>query len=144
MSRFLWTWQNVELRWFAPQEFDHPELMQPRFLWLIDEWRHRAGVPVIVTDDARTIEEHRYLYRDRIARGEPVPNSSHLRGCALDYKTTGTDARFALLWSLTSMWKEGLWLAPGFEIATSHDHVDEDPVLRAAGRRPALFTGVSK
>lgn len=53
--RHVWRPQGVTLRYFAPVEFDHAPLMDPVFLGIIDEWRHRCGFPIRVLDDARKI-----------------------------------------------------------------------------------------
>ena len=56
-----------ELRYFKRQEFEWPEKMDHDFLRMLDELRHRAGVPMYVSSDYRN-----------------DPSSAHGHGVAVD------------------------------------------------------------
>ena len=58
--------QDFASEFFSPKEFDHPTLMDPSFIRDLDTLRMRCGFPVRVNDDARSQEEHEYLYRREI------------------------------------------------------------------------------
>lgn len=141
-----WPWQGLTLRYFSPSEYDHPELMDPAFLKIIDEWRERCGFGIVVIDDARTKEEHEALYRAEIQAGKQPPNSAHLRGRALDCRPVAPSRERLLIMvgEAIQMWREGRWPHLGLEIATHHIHVDSDPELAALGVRPHIWAGVSK
>lgn len=141
-----WPWQKIELRYFSPLEFDHPEVMDADFLLIIDEWRDRCGFPIKVLDDGRTESEHLALYRRVIEAGGKAPNSSHLRGCAIDCRPLRpSEAReLTMVGVAYQMWQEGRWPHLGVEVATRHLHFDSDPHLARDGRRPVLFAAVSR
>ena len=42
-----------DLRYFKPNEFKHPELVNEQAVRLLDEIRHQYARPIIITDDAR-------------------------------------------------------------------------------------------
>jgi len=78
----------VNLRWFKPWEFNHPELVNTKAAWLLDEIRQQFGRPIVITDDARII-------------GQPLPpgasgNSLHFRGQAFDLRIRN--------WSREELW----------------------------------------
>lgn len=67
--------QIATLRYFRWEEFRHPErIYWPLLRWL-DEVRHRAGVPLVPTSDAR----------DHVPAGGSS-NSLHLVGRAVDFR----------------------------------------------------------
>jgi hypothetical protein len=136
-----WPVQGIELEFFDPSEFKHPELMAPAFLEILDAWRRELGFALIVHSDGRTPQELEALY----APNAP-PDSAHLRGCAVDVTPAGdTQARRLHMARVAlDMWQAGDWPHLGLEVATAHIHVDSDPKLAAEGRRPALFAGVSR
>lgn len=144
-----WSWQRLELEYFAPREFDHPELMDADMLLVLDEWRRRCGFPFRVTDDARTIPEHRQLYRREIEAGEPWPeDSAHPRGRAVDVTPAGgydtPMNRLRMLRVADEMYEDGTWPELGIIAETAHIHADRDPDLLRAGKRPYFGLGVSR
>lgn len=48
----------LDLRHFRVGEFHNPDLIDGNAARYLDEVRHRYGFPLVVTDDARTPEEH--------------------------------------------------------------------------------------
>lgn len=67
-----------ELRHFTPSEFRRPDLMDAEFLRWLDLARTTAGVPFIITSDARTAAEN--------AAVGGWERSLHLRGRAVDLR----------------------------------------------------------
>ena len=67
------------LKYFAATEFKHPELMDPDFLWWLDSVRHRSGVPMVITNDARLAGE--------APPGSVGEASFHRRGRAVDFRS---------------------------------------------------------
>lgn len=159
--------QGFESDFFHPDEFDHPELMDPSFIRDLDHLRMRCGFPITITDDARTDGELRALYAREIAkdaeRGLPYgyswpSDSAHAYvdetpvraadmkpsvprdddGCALSLE----ERELALNFEITRMWEEGRWKKLGLGVETAHWHVDDTPRLGA--RRPAFWVGVSR
>ncbi len=131
-------WPAQGLRYFRREEFTEPDMVDAELLELLDEIRHRIGVPVRVTSDFRNLEEHETIYPDPSRR----PNSPHLRGIALDFTPmpfTFTN-RMAVLRVVGELYDEGKCPFLGFEIANRHFHLDLDLVLQ----RPHLWTGNSK
>lgn len=143
---YRWEWQDLELRYFHPREFDHPAQMNRDFLLRLDELRHRCGFAIVILDDARTKAEHDRLYRAEIARGESPPDSSHLRGCAVDCRpaTPSERSEIQLVNVATGMYLEGEWPGLGLLIETRHFHLDSDPHLIQTNRRPYIAPGVSR
>lgn len=75
----------MELKHFSPSEFTLLgevvfDKMQPDFLAMLDECRHRAGVPFKITSSYRTPE------KNRMVGGSPT--SMHLKGRAVDISCT--------------------------------------------------------
>lgn len=143
---YYWEWQDIELRYFHPREFDHPEMMAPAFLQRLDELRHRCGFAIIILDDGRTKAEHDRLYRAEIARGGHVPDSAHLRGCAADLRpaTPSETSEIQLVHEATGMFVDGSWPGLGLLIETRHFHIDHDPHLIDTNRRPFVAPGISR
>src|SRR5689334_16154959 len=48
----------LTLRYFKPEEFRKPHLLGFEFVQWLDEVRHRAGVPMHITSDARSAEHN--------------------------------------------------------------------------------------
>lgn len=126
------------LRHFRREEFDYPDQVDPGLLQLLDEVRERAGVPIKVTSDRRTLSQHEALYPDPATR----PNSPHVRGHGIDFKPMPdtSENRMAVLHAILDLWKSGRWPRLGLEIATRHLHCDNDPILK----RPHLWIGTSR
>lgn len=72
--------QIATLRHFKWEEFKHPELCYFPFLEWLDEVRHRAGIPFVLTSDARTT----------VPPGGS-PTSLHLVGRAVDFRWNQTN-----------------------------------------------------
>lgn len=49
-------WKTI--RYFRPSEFRKPHLMGFEFIQWLDRVRQRAGVPMVITSDARSIEHN--------------------------------------------------------------------------------------
>ncbi len=126
------------LRHFHRREFSNYDRLSPHLLELIDEIRERAGVPIRITSDFRSQDEHETIYPDPARR----PNSPHTRGTGLDFVPIPFNAhnRLLVLAAITSIYTEGGAPTLGLEIANRHFHIDLDNVLR----RPHLWTGQSK
>ena len=77
-----------DLRHFKSSEFKHPNLVNADAVRFLDRVRERCGLPIILTDDARTEDDH--------PSGEGVHSLHHL-GQAFDIRIRQ--------WS-----KEDLWL----------------------------------
>ena len=159
MAKYRWETQKIELEFFGPHEFDHPDLMDGSFLQDCELVRMRCGFPIEVTDDARSKEEHELLYAREISKGEHYPTeSAHLvveeilvrcidwkpaipranDGCDL----TLDQREIRLTYEITRMEIEGRWKHLGLIIETGHWHTDDTPRLGA--RRPMFSVGVSR
>jgi hypothetical protein len=156
---YRWEVQKINLEHFSPDEFDHPERMDPEFLKDIDVLRMRCGFPLEITDDARTKEEMEILYAPEIALGKGYPrDSAHLYaqeqlvrcvdikpakpkandGCPLSY----VDRLLELDYQILRMWKEGRWKHLGLGYETAHTHIDDTP--RLGSKRPARWVQPSR
>ena len=71
------------LRWFQSNEFQNPHLVEETCLRWLDTVRHKAGMPFILTSDARTPE------RNKEVGGSPT--SLHVTGRAFDFTLRVTD-----------------------------------------------------
>jgi hypothetical protein len=67
------------LKHFTAHKMKHPELMNAAFLVWLDHVRDIAGVPFVLTSDARTPEEN-------AAASGSSPTSLHLLGRAVDFQ----------------------------------------------------------
>ena len=73
----------TDLQHFSRGEFWHPDLMDITFLRWLDRVRNRAGVPFVITNDARPTDE--------IPTGGSA-KSLHKRGRAVDIRTQHLNA----------------------------------------------------
>jgi len=64
----------TDLKWFSAGEFRNPDLLDPAFLYFLDSVRSRAGFPLVITSDARTLEQEIALP----AHAEPPESSLHV------------------------------------------------------------------
>lgn len=128
-----YSWPHgIQLEYFQPAEFQHPEEMDMAFLKDLDEIRRRCGRALLVTDDYRTAEENEEI--------GGASNSAHLRGLAVDVQTIPWTARakFDLVATISRMMNERQLSKVGLGIYDDHIHIDlEDPELP----RPALWSG---
>jgi len=134
---YLWP-QGITLLWFAPEEFDHPERMNPSFLFMLDTLRGRCEFGLEVTSDHREDEDMARIYGPDKAQW---PNSAHKRSQAVDVVPSPNTQhnRLKLIHEVTGMYLEELWPRLGLEIAPKHIHLDCDSVLT----RPFLWIGKS-
>ena len=94
------------------KELDNLDKMDKTFLLRLDEARERAGIPFVINSAYRTPEHN--------AKIGGKPNSSHLRGLAVDISVTNSRQRFIVLNALLDV---------GFTrigIADTFIHVDLD------------------
>lgn len=94
------------------KELDNLDKMDKTFLLRLDEARERAGIPFVINSAYRTPEHN--------AKIGGKPNSSHLKGLAVDISVTNSRQRFIILNAL---------LEVGFTrigIADTFIHVDLD------------------
>lgn len=78
------------LRYFKPYEFSpHEDKMSPKLLSMLDEVRHIAGVPMVITSAYRDPEHNR--------RVGGASNSAHLRGTAVDIRVHDGRSRYLIL-----------------------------------------------
>ena len=79
-----------ELRYFNADEFaPHADKMNPELLRMLDQVRHLAGVPMVITSAYRDPEHNR--------RVGGASNSAHLRGTAVDVGITDSVSRYLIL-----------------------------------------------
>jgi len=94
------------------KELDNLDKMDKTFLLKLDEARERAGIPFVINSAYRSPEHN--------AKIGGKPNSSHLKGLAVDISVTNSRQRFIVLNAL---------LEVGFTrigIADTFIHVDLD------------------
>ena len=94
------------------KELDNLDKMDKTFLLRLDEARERAGIPFVINSAYRTPEHN--------AKIGGKPNSSHLKGLAVDISVTNSRQRFIILNALLDV---------GFTrigIADTFIHVDLD------------------
>lgn len=91
--------------------------VSPQLIDKLNEARRLAGVPFVITSGARCVAHNRKV--------GGTPNSSHIRGLAVDIACPSSQARFAIL--------KGLFLAGftriGFNQDKSFFHCDIDDSL---------------
>lgn len=85
-----------ELRYFSRHEFgQHADKMSEKLLKMLDEVRHIAGVPMVITSGYRDPEHNRRVGGAR--------NSAHLRGTAVDVRVHDGRSRYLLLAAATQV-----------------------------------------
>ena len=108
----------MKFKYFTYREFDSPDfvgsgkLVSDELISMLDVARKKYGKPIIPNSGYRTIEHN--------AKVGGKPNSSHLKGLAVDIKCTNSTDRFLL---------EGILREVGFTrmgIGKSFIHVDID------------------
>jgi uncharacterized protein YcbK (DUF882 family) len=108
----------MKFKYFTYGEFDSPDfvgsgkLVSDELISMLDVARKKYGKPIIPNSGYRTIEHN--------AKVGGKPNSSHLKGLAVDIKCTNSTDRFLL---------EGILREVGFTrigIGNSFIHVDID------------------
>lgn len=110
-------------KYFSDKEI---EGLDPRLVILMDQWRDRAGIPIVITCGYRSPEHN------EIVGG--VENSAHTKGLAADVRCSDSATRFKLI--------EAAFFV-GFkriEAATKHVHVDIDETKP----QNVLWLGISK
>ena len=150
---------GFELKYFAPHEFDHPQLMDADFMENLDTLREACGFPLRINDDARTDADMKRIYRKEIAKGQDYPtNSAHLpvgdnlvRAVDIEpavpvpgdgSSLTLEERELELIYQILRMYKLGFWPDLGLGLETGHIHIDDTP--RLAHKRPAFWVAVSK
>ena len=112
------------INYFKYHEFDSPlqqgsgQLMQPSFLYLLNQARHIAGIPFEITSGFRVEADIERLEKEGYKVSK---NSSHLKGYAADIACESGLERLKIVQSL---------LEAGFTrigIAKTFIHVDNDP-----------------
>ena len=108
----------MKLRHFTLDEFDSPDApgsganMDADFLEMLDEARHRCGIPFKINSGFRTVNHNKKV--------GGVSKSSHLRGYAADIACSSSRDRFHIVRALLSV---------GFDrigIGATFIHVDND------------------
>lgn len=107
-----------KLDFFTPEEFDHPRLMSPTLLFLLDSARHLLREPIVITGDYRN-----------------DPTSMHSTGKAVDIRCHDPVYRYHLISALLNA---GF---PRILVYDRHIHVDIassseraiQPVIRLMG-----------
>jgi uncharacterized protein YcbK (DUF882 family) len=120
------------INYFKYHEFDSPlqqgsgQLMQPSFLYMLNQARHFAGIPFEITSGFRIEADIERLEK---AGYKVSKNSSHLKGYAADIACENGADRLKIVQSL---------LEAGFTrigIAKTFIHCDNDP-----DKNPSIFT----
>ena len=120
------------INYFKYHEFDSPlqegsgQLMQPSFLYMLNQARHFAGIPFEITSGFRIEADIERLEK---AGYKVSKNSSHLKGYAADIACESGSDRLKIVQSL---------LEAGFTrigIAKTFIHCDNDP-----DKNPSIWT----
>lgn len=107
------------MRYFKHIEFDSPDSprsglkMKKTTLELVDETRHLAGVPFIITSGFRTKSHNKKV--------GGVESSSHTRGYAVDIKCNSSSDRFKIIRAALEVGFKRIGVSGNFI------HLDNDP-----------------
>ena len=99
------TW--ADLRYFRPDEFEYPELMDDGLLRMLDTARLYAGIPIVITDDWRP--------------DDPDSDSAHEYGLAVDIRCRDSRNRFLIK---KALYEVGFRRIGQYDL---HIHADIDP-----------------
>lgn len=87
---------NIKLNYFDISEFDEPglpgsgkEKMDINLLMILDNMRHRSGIPYKITSGYRSSE-----YNKKIGG---VKNSAHIQGKAADISATDSRTKYSII-----------------------------------------------
>ena len=107
----------MDAMYFQSKEFDSPdlpgtgELMDPELIADLDQCRHRAGIPFVVTSGFRT-DQHQAKLKEE---GYPVSeNSAHLLGRAADIRCRNSTERFLIVASAITVGIQRIGIATNF------------------------------
>ena len=112
------------INYFNYYDFDSPlqegsgQLMDKSFLFMLNNARHIANIPFVITSGFRIEAD---IYRLKKEGYKVSPNSSHLKGYAADIAIKSSGDRYIIIDAL---------LKAGFNrigIANTFIHVDNDP-----------------
>lgn len=150
----VWKTRGLRLRYWSPDEFDHPEKVDRDLLIHLEALRHGCGFPLYISSDVRSDADMARIYGPDWKSS--APDSPHqIRrdgfGHAVDLqlepkgerklsKQTFGRRRLILVHEATELWRSGHWPRIGLEVATAHVHVDNDTKLL----RPWIWPGVSR
>ena len=87
-------------------ELDNLDKMDSNFLKLLDEAREVAEIPFIINSAWRSVEKNKEVGGS--------PNSSHLKGLAVDIHCTDSRSRFIILEALLSVGFNRIGIADTF------------------------------
>lgn len=108
---------GVILKYFKEKEFDcaccGKNLMEPEFLFVLDQVRHVAGIPFIVNSG------YRCPHHNKDVGG--TPGSAHVSGYAADIKAITADQQFKIV---SAALKVGI---NRIGVAKTYIHLDADP-----------------
>lgn len=113
-------------KYFSLSEFDSPDLphsgranMDATFLQMLDSARDKAGIPFKITSGYRTAEYNQSL-KDRGYKASP--NSSHLKGLAVDVSATDSATKYKIIEAAISVGINRIGIASTFV----HLDIDRD------------------
>jgi len=125
--------QAATLRWFAPAEFHHPELVNYQAASWLDSIRGVYGKPLVLTSDARTADEN-------AAASGSSPPSLHLLGRAFDLRLPSSPED---LWAfVVAVYRCSQWRSVEVELVSGpndkHVHIGLYPADRPSRLELAL------
>lgn len=142
-----WPAQDIDLEYWAPTEFRHPEMMDASFMERLDELRGRCRFPIASTSGARDDADMDRIYGPdrskwpdsahwtkggiRKAKGIDIEPAGDLSGAERRRRKMVIAAE--ALW----MWRLGRWPGLGLEVCRAHLHLDES----SSAPRPLIWPG---